>query len=53
MDGARRDPEFQSRLRVMDIDETDLQQLLGTTFRFGVTSLDVFSNKQTIKTLEN
>lgn len=27
MDGARRDPEFQSRLRVMDIDEVDLQQL--------------------------
>lgn len=27
MDGARQDPEFQSRLRVMDIDEVDLQQL--------------------------
>jgi len=27
VDGARRDPEFQSRLRVMDIDETDLKQL--------------------------
>ena len=26
MEGARRDPEFQSRLRVMDIDEQDLQQ---------------------------
>lgn len=32
VDGARRDPEFQSRLRVMDIDETDLKQLLGTKF---------------------
>lgn len=27
VEGARRDPEFQSRLRVMDIDEADLQQL--------------------------
>ncbi|CAJ1332327.1 unnamed protein product [Effrenium voratum] len=27
LEGARRDPEFQSRLRVMDIDEVDLQQL--------------------------
>jgi len=27
MEGARKDPEFQSRLRVMDIDEADLQQL--------------------------
>jgi len=27
MDGARKDAEFQSRLRVMDIDEVDLQQL--------------------------
>ncbi|CAE7401399.1 Scn11a [Symbiodinium pilosum] len=27
LEGARRDPEFQSRLRVMDIDESDLQQL--------------------------
>eukprot|EP00435_Cladocopium_sp_Y103_P019287 s1155_g4.t1 len=27
IDGARKDPEFQSRLRVMDIDEADLQQL--------------------------
>lgn len=27
MAGARTDPEFQSRLRVMDIDEVDLQQL--------------------------
>ena len=35
VDGARRDPEFQSRLRVMDIDETDLKQLLGTKFRLG------------------
>ena len=25
--GARTDPEFQSRLRVMDIDEADLEQL--------------------------
>ena len=29
VEGARRDPEFQSRLRVMDIDEADLQQWLG------------------------
>jgi len=27
VEGARKDPEFQSRLRVMDIDEVDLQQL--------------------------
>ncbi|CAE7416885.1 Scn11a [Symbiodinium natans] len=27
LEGARRDPEFQSRLRVMDIDEADLEQL--------------------------
>ena len=27
IEGARRDPELQSRLRVMDIDEMDLQQL--------------------------
>ncbi|CAE7594193.1 unnamed protein product [Symbiodinium natans] len=27
IEGARKDPEFQSRLRVMDIDEVDLQQL--------------------------
>lgn len=27
MEGARKDPQFQSRLRVMDIDEADLQQL--------------------------
>ncbi|CAJ1413432.1 unnamed protein product, partial [Effrenium voratum] len=27
IDGARKDPEFQSRLQVMDIDEVDLQQL--------------------------
>jgi len=27
IEGARNDPEFQSRLRVMDIDESDLQQL--------------------------
>jgi len=27
LEGARNDPEFQSRLRVMDIDEADLQQL--------------------------
>lgn len=27
MDGARKDAEFQSRLRVMDIDEVDLQQM--------------------------
>jgi len=27
VEGARRDPEFQSRLRVMDIDEADLVQL--------------------------
>ena len=27
LEGARRDPQFQSRLRVMDIDEADLQQL--------------------------
>ncbi|CAK9060751.1 unnamed protein product [Durusdinium trenchii] len=27
VEGARQDPEFQSRLRVMDIDEVDLQQL--------------------------
>lgn len=27
VEGARRDPEFQSRLQVMDIDEVDLQQL--------------------------
>ena len=27
VEGARQDPEFQSRLRVMDIDESDLQQL--------------------------
>ncbi|CAE7191248.1 CACNA1C [Symbiodinium necroappetens] len=27
IEGARRDPELQSRLRVMDIDEVDLQQL--------------------------
>ncbi|CAJ1366526.1 unnamed protein product [Effrenium voratum] len=27
VEGARRDQEFQSRLRVMDIDESDLQQL--------------------------
>lgn len=27
LEGARRDPEFQSRLRVMDIDEVDLRQL--------------------------
>ena len=29
VEGARRDPEFQSRLRVMDIDEADLQQWRG------------------------
>ena len=29
VEGARRDPEFQSRLRVMDIDEADLKQWLG------------------------
>ncbi|CAE7529342.1 Scn11a, partial [Symbiodinium sp. CCMP2456] len=27
IEGARKDPEFQSRLRVMDIDEVDLEQL--------------------------
>ena len=27
LNGARKDPQFQSRLRVMDIDEADLQQL--------------------------
>lgn len=27
IEGAKNDPEFQSRLRVMDIDESDLQQL--------------------------
>jgi len=27
IEGARKDPELQSRLRVMDIDEVDLQQL--------------------------
>ena len=27
VEGARKDPEFQSRLRVMDIDESDLRQL--------------------------
>ncbi|CAE7198450.1 SCN10A [Symbiodinium natans] len=27
VEGARKDPQFQSRLRVMDIDEADLQQL--------------------------
>ena len=27
IEGARRDPSFQSRLRVMDIDEADLKQL--------------------------
>ena len=27
--GARSDPMFQSRLRVMDIDENDLTQLFG------------------------
>lgn len=32
VEGARRDPEFQSRLRVMDIDEADLQQWLGGTW---------------------
>eukprot|EP00913_Durusdinium_trenchii_P014990 g14061.t1 len=30
VEGARKDKEFQSRLRVMDIDEADLQQLFET-----------------------
>ena len=29
LEGARNDPEFQSRLRVMDIDQNDLKQLFA------------------------
>ena len=38
--GARKDPEFQSRLRVMDIDEADLRQLFDMIDTTGVGEIE-------------
>lgn len=38
--GARKDPEFQSRLRVMDIDEADLRQLFDMIDTTGMGEIE-------------
>ena len=41
IEGARNDPGFQSRLRVMDIDEHDLQQLFQMIDEDGSGTIEV------------
>ena len=53
IDGARNDAVFRSRLRVMDIDESDLQQLLGAWICTHFTGIGIESWPMGSPELEN